>query len=86
MAEPVRMCLGCREHFGKKQLIRVVRTPEGELILDAREKASGRGAYVCRNMDCLRKARKSRALERMLKIAIPAEAYDALEAALEKEL
>lgn len=86
MAEPVRMCAGCRGHFGKKQMIRVVRTPEGGLLLDAHGKASGRGAYICRSADCLKKARKSRALERMLNIPIPAEAYDALEAALEKEL
>ena len=86
MAEPVRMCAGCREHFEKAKLIRVVRTPEGTLVLDAGKKTSGRGVYICRNMDCLRKARKSRALERMLNIPIPAEAYDALEAALSKEL
>jgi len=86
MAEPIRMCAGCREHFPKKQLIRVVRTPEGGLILDAKDKASGRGAYLCRSMDCLKKARKSRALERMLNVPIPAEAYDALEEALQEEL
>ena len=86
MAEPVRMCAGCREHFEKAKLIRVVRTPEGALILDAGKKSSGRGAYICRSMDCLKKARKSRALERMLNIPIPAEAYEALEEALSKEI
>ena len=83
MADPIRMCAGCRERAPKKELIRVVRTPDGGLILDAREKASGRGAYICRKAECLRKARKSRALERMLNIAIPPEAYDELEAALD---
>ena len=83
MAVPMRMCAGCRERAPKKELIRVVRTPAGELILDARDKAPGRGAYICRKPECLRKARKSRALERMLEIAIPPEAYDALEAALD---
>ena len=82
MAEPIRMCAGCRERAPKKDLIRVVRTPEGELILDARNKAPGRGAYICRKTDCLRKARKSRALERMLEISIPPEAYDELEETL----
>lgn len=82
MAEPMRMCAGCRERAPKKDLIRVVRTPEGGLILDAKAKASGRGAYICRKAACLKKARKSRALERMLEVAIPPEAYDALEAAL----
>ena len=86
MAEPVRMCAGCRGHFEKKKLIRVVRTPEHTLLLDAKEKASGRGAYICRDPECLKKARKSRALERMLNIPIPPEAYDALEEALMKEL
>ena len=86
MAEPLRMCAGCRGHFEKKTLIRVVRTPTGELLLDARGKASGRGAYLCRDPECLKKARKSRALERMLEIPIPPEAYDALEAALEREV
>lgn len=86
MAEPVRMCAGCRGHFPKKQLIRVVRTPEGGLLLDAREKASGRGAYICRSAECLKKARKSRALEKMLKISIPDEAYAALEVGLAKEI
>ena len=86
MPEPMRMCVGCRGHFAKKQLIRVVRTPEGRLLLDARGKASGRGAYICRSAECLGKARKSRSLERVLEIPIPAEAYDALEEALKKEL
>ena len=82
MADPMRMCAGCRERAPKKELIRVVRTPDGALLLDAREKAPGRGAYICRKAECLQKARRSRALERMLNISIPEDAYDALEAAL----
>ncbi len=85
MADPMRMCAGCRERAPKRELIRIVRTPEGDLLLDAAGKANGRGVYLCRKPDCLKKARKSRALERMLGIPIPPEAYDALEASLIKE-
>ena len=76
---PQRMCVGCREKRDKKDLLRVVRTPEGQLVLDATGKKSGRGAYVCPDPECLKKARKSRALERAFDTAIPAEFYDALE-------
>ena len=86
MSEPLRMCAGCRARAPKKELIRVVRTPDGALLLDAREKAPGRGAYLCRKAECLRKAKKSRALERALKITISETAYDELEAALDREL
>ena len=83
MAEPVRMCVGCREHAPKKELIRIVRTPAGEIVADAKGKTPGRGAYICRKAACLAKARKSRALERMLSVAISPETYDALETAIE---
>ena len=83
MVEPLRMCVGCRAHFPKKELIRVVRTPTGDIVADAKGKASGRGAYICRNGACLAKARKSRALERMLSSAISPETYEALAAAIE---
>lgn len=86
MAEPLRMCAGCRERAPKKSLIRVVRTPEGELLLDARDKAPGRGAYICRKAECLKKAKKSRALERALNISISEDAYASLEAALNGEV
>lgn len=86
MAEPLRMCAGCRERAPKKTLIRVVRTPEGELLLDARDKAPGRGAYICRKAECLKKAKKSRALERALNISISEDAYASLEAALNEEI
>ncbi len=82
MAAPMRMCAGCRERASKKDLIRIVRTPDGEIIADAREKASGRGAYLCRKASCLQKARKSRALERMLKTDIQPEIYERLETIL----
>ena len=77
---PQRQCVGCRTMTDKLELVRIVKTPEGEIVLDTTGKKSGRGAYVCRNPECLRKARKSRALERAFETAIPAEVYDALEA------
>lgn len=77
---PQRQCVGCREMKDKKELLRVVRTPEGDIRLDGRGKASGRGAYVCPNVTCLKKARKSKALERALDTPIPEAVYDALEA------
>ena len=80
---PQRQWVGCREMKDKKELLRVVRTPEGEILLDGRGKASGRGAYVCPDVACLKKARKSRALERALDTAIPEAVYDALEAQME---
>ena len=76
---PIRQCVACREHREKPLLARVVRTPEGDILLDATGKKSGRGAYVCPDPACLKKARKSRALERAFDTAIPAEVYDALE-------
>lgn len=81
---PMRQCLGCREHKPKKELIRVVRSPEGEVSLDFRGKLPGRGAYVCPQPACLAKARKSRALERAFETALPAEVYQALEQQMEE--
>ena len=76
---PMRQCLGCREMKPKKELIRVVRSPEGEISLDFKGKASGRGAYVCPDPRCLKKAIKARALERAFSLPIPEEVYDGLE-------
>ena len=76
---PQRQCVGCREMKDKKPLLRVVRSPEGEISLDFVGKKPGRGAYVCRDVECLKRARKSRALERAFDTAIPAEVYDAME-------
>lgn len=76
---PQRQCVGCREMKEKKALIRVVKSPEGEISLDEKGRKPGRGAYVCPNVECLRKARKSRALERAFETQIPPEVYDAME-------
>ncbi|MGN8889457.1 RNase P modulator RnpM [Dysosmobacter sp. HCP28S3_G4] len=80
---PQRQCVGCREMKDKKALIRVVKSPENEISLDFVGKKPGRGAYVCRDVECLKKARKTRALERAFSTAIPPEVYDALERELE---
>ncbi len=72
---PMRQCTGCREMKPKKELIRIVRSPEGEITLDFKGKAQGRGAYVCPHMDCLKKAIKSKALDRSLDVSIPEEIY-----------
>ena len=77
---PLRQCVGCREMKPKKELIRVVKSPEGEVSLDFKGKKPGRGAYVCPDAECLRRARKSRALERAFSAAMPDGVYDALEA------
>jgi len=80
---PMRQCLGCREMKPKKELIRVVRSPEGDISLDFKGKASGRGAYVCPNSQCLKKAIKAKALERAFSMQIPQEIYEALEQEME---
>ncbi|EOS79717.1 hypothetical protein C817_02489 [Dorea sp. 5-2] len=76
---PVRRCVGCQEMKNKKEMIRVIRTKEGEFLLDATGKKNGRGAYICPSKECLRKAVKSKGLERSFKQAIPEEVYEALE-------
>ena len=76
---PVRQCLGCREHKPKPELIRVVRSPKGEVSLDFKGKKPGRGAYVCPDPECLKKARKSRALERAFSAPLPDEVWAQLE-------
>lgn len=80
---PMRRCLGCMESFPKKELIRVVRQPDGSVSLDFRGKVSGRGAYICRSTGCLRKAEKARRLSRALECDIPQEIMDRLRAELE---
>ena len=82
---PMRQCLGCREMKPKRELTRVVRSPEGQISLDFRGKAPGRGAYVCRNAQCLKKAIKARALERAFSQQIPAEIYERLEREMEAD-
>ena len=78
----MRMCVGCREMKEKRELIRVVRSPEGEVSLDPTGKKSGRGAYVCRNADCLKRAIRQRQLERQLDAALLPETTDALNRAM----
>ncbi len=80
---PMRQCLGCREMKPKREMMRVVRSPEGEISIDCKGKAPGRGAYVCRDATCLKKALRSHALERNLNTSIPQEIYDALLAQME---
>ena len=82
---PQRQCLGCREMKNKKDLIRVVRSPEGDVSLDFKGKKPGRGAYVCPDAACLAKAKKSRSLERAFKAAVPLEVYGQLELQLQEE-
>ena len=81
---PLRRCTGCGEMNPKKELVRGVESPEGEISLDLTGKSPGRGAYVCRSAECLRKARKSRGLERAFSCQIPAEIYDRMEEELSR--
>ena len=76
---PMRKCVGCGEMKNKKDLIRVIKTPEEELTLDATGRKNGRGAYICASMECFLQAKKSRGLERSLKMAIPEEIYEELQ-------
>jgi len=80
---PMRMCVGCREMKPKRELIRVVRSPEGEVSMDPVGKKPGRGAYVCRNPECLKRAIKQRQLERQLEVQLTAEVVESLQAAME---
>ena len=75
---PMRQCTGCREMKPKKELIRVVKSPEGEISVDFKGKKSGRGAYICPDEACLKKSIKSKALERTLGVKIPEEIYESL--------
>ena len=75
---PQRQCMGCRERKPKKEMIRVVRSPEGNVSLDFGGKMNGRGAYICPNPECLKRALKSKALDRSLEVTIPEEVYDRL--------
>ena len=75
---PIRRCVGCNEGKPKKELVRVVRAPSGEISIDLVGKKPGRGAYLCPDPDCLTKAKKKKALERCFEQPVPAEVYDAL--------
>ena len=74
----LRRCAGCRNMQDKRQLVRVVRSPEGDFAVDITGKASGRGAYICRTPDCLEQAKKTKGLERSFKCALPLEIYEKL--------
>lgn len=80
---PMRQCLGCREMKPKRELIRVVRSPDGDISLDFKGKASGRGAYICPDSACLKKAVKAKALEKAFSMSIPPEIYDKLQEQME---
>ena len=83
MKTPLRKCTGCEEKKNKKEMFRVLKTPEDEIILDATGGKNGRGAYVCPSVDCLTKAVKSRGLERSLKVPVPEEVYEQLKKEME---
>lgn len=80
----MRQCVGCGEMKSKKDLLRVIKTPEDEICLDATGRKNGRGAYICASMDCMKNARKRKGLERSLKVAIPEEVYNNLEMEMSK--
>lgn len=75
---PQRMCLGCQTMFNKKELLRIVRTPEGEILIDPTGKKSGRGAYICSRLECFKKVIKTKKLEKTFQTKIPLEVYDNL--------
>lgn len=75
---PMRQCIGCSEMKPKRELLRILRTEEEGIILDATGRKNGRGAYICPNAECLQKARRSKGIERSFKTAVPEEVYDSL--------
>ena len=81
---PMRQCVGCAEMKSKKDLLRVIKTPEDEIVLDVTGRKNGRGAYICASMECLQNAQKRKGLERSLKVAIPTEVYQNLEMEMSK--
>ena len=81
---PLRQCIGCGDMKSKKEMIRVIKTAEGEILLDATGRKNGRGAYLCPSMECFKKAVKGRGLERSFKMAIPREVYETLEKEMEE--
>ena len=81
---PLRQCIGCQEMKSKKEMIRVIKTAEDEIMLDATGRKNGRGAYLCPSMECLKKAVKGKGLARSFKMAIPKEVYETLEKEMEE--
>ena len=82
---PMRKCNGCGEQKPKKELVRIVKSPDGEVSLDLTGKASGRGAYICNNAECLKKARKSHRIDKAFEIAIPDEVYEQMLTEISKD-
>jgi predicted RNA-binding protein YlxR (DUF448 family) len=82
---PMRQCLGCNEHKPKRELIRIVRTPEGEVVADMTGKKNGRGAYLCPAESCLRRVQRSKRAEKVLECAVPDEVYEAVASALAED-
>ena len=82
---PLRRCTGCGEQKPKKELVRVVKTPDGEILLDLTGKASGRGAYICHSAECLKKARKSKRIDRTFEMTIPDAIYEQMEEEISKD-
>ena len=76
---PLRQCVGCGEMKSKQEMMRVLKTPEGEITLDLSGRKNGRGAYLCKSKECLQKAQKNKGLDRSFKMSIPNEVYDSLE-------
>lgn len=76
---PMRNCVGCMESKNKSDLIRVIKTPEGQVVVDGTGRKNGRGAYICPSIECLKKAKKTKALQRSLNIVIPDEIYADIE-------
>lgn len=82
---PMRKCLGCMEQKPKKELVRVVKSADGDISFDLTGKKNGRGAYICPNVSCLEKAKKAKRIERAFECTIPAEVYEAMESELKNE-
>ncbi len=81
---PLRQCVGCGEMKSKKEMMRVLKTAEGPIVLDVTGKKNGRGAYLCFSLECLKMARKNKGLERSFKMSIPSEVYESLEKEFEE--
>ena len=76
--QPIRRCTACSQHFPKKELVRVVRTPDGEICIDFTGKKSGRGAYICKKSECFKKAKRAKRLDAALDCTVPDEVYEKL--------
>ena len=82
---PMRKCVGCNESKSKKELVRIVRSPEGDISLDTTGKKSGRGAYICPSADCLKKAVKSKRIDKILEVTVPVSIYEEAERLLTEQ-